>query len=233
LVRAIRGHWPRVEILIRADSHYCAPEVLDFCRAEGLEFILGVASTTTPHRHAEALERSTAALRAATPGAEKQRRYREFLDGAGSWSRVERIIARVEAGPEGVGTRFIVTNLSGGSARSLYERKYCKRGRAENHIKAWKRHLAADRTSRSRATANQFRLLPHTGAYWLMWSLRSLMPKRSPWRAAQFDTLRLRLVKLAARVIELKTRVLLHLPSARPCQAALRLAFGRMPRLIS
>jgi Transposase DDE domain group 1 len=97
LVRAIRGHWPRVEILIRADSHYCAPEGLDFCRAEGLDFILGVASTTL-RRHVEALERSTAALRAAMPGAEKQRRYKEFLDGAGSWSRVERIIARVEAG---------------------------------------------------------------------------------------------------------------------------------------
>src|SRR4051794_34870614 len=132
LVRAIRSHWPRVAILIRADSHYCAPEVLDFCRAEGLDFMLGVAPTTTLRRHVEALERSTAALRTATPGTEKQRRYKEFLDAAGSWSRVERIIARVEAGPEGVDTRFVVTNLSGGSARSLYERKYCKRGQAED-----------------------------------------------------------------------------------------------------
>ncbi len=66
-----------------------------------------------------------------------------------------------------------------------------------------------------------------------MWSLRSLMPKRSAWRVAQFDTLRLRLVKLAARVVELKTRVLLHLPSACRFQAVLRLALGRLPRLIS
>ena len=233
LVREVRGHWPRVRILIRADSHYCAPEVLDFCRAEGLDFILGVASTTTLRRHVEALERSTAARRAATPGTDKLRRYGEFWDGAGSWSRVERIVARVEAGPEGVDTRLVVTNLPGGAARGLYERKYCQRGQAENHIKAWKLHLAADRTSCSRATANQFRLLLHTAAYWLMWSLRSLMPKRSTWRIAQFDTLRLRLVKLAARVVELKTRVVLHLPSACPYQAVLRLALGRMPRLIS
>src|SRR3712207_1097045 len=116
---------------------------------------------------------------------------------------------------------------------SLYKREYCNRGQAENHIKAWKLPLAADRTSCSRATANQFRLLLHTAAYWLMWSLRSLMPKRSAWRIAQFDTLRLRLVKLAARVVELKTRVLLHLPSACPFQAVLRLALGRLPRLIS
>ena len=107
------------------------------------------------------------------------------------------------------------------------------RGRMENHIKAWKRHLAADRTSCSRATANQFRLMLHTGAYWLMWSLRRLMPKRSAWRAAQFDTLRLRLLKIAAQVATLKTRVMLHLPSACPYQSVLRLALGRMPRLIS
>jgi hypothetical protein len=230
LVRAIRGHWPRVEILIRADSHYCAPEVLDFCRAEGLNFMLGVAPTTTLRRHVEALERSTAAQRSGTG---KLRRYKEFFDGAASWSRVERIIARVEVGPDGTDTRFVVTNLSDGAARRLYERTYCKRGQAENHIKAWKRHLAADRTSCSRATANQFRLMLHTGAYWLMWSLRSLMPKRSFWRTAQFDTLRLRLLKIAAQVATLKTRVMLHLPSACPYQSVLRLALGRMPRLVS
>jgi hypothetical protein len=230
LVRAIRGHWPRVEILIRADSHYCAPEVLDFCRAEGLDFMLGVAPTTTLRRHVEALERSTAAQRSGTG---KLRRYKEFFDGAASWSRVERIIARVEVGPDGTDTRFVVTNLSDGAARRLYERTYCKRGQAENHIKAWKRHLAADRTSCSRATANQFRLMLHTGAYWLMWSLRSLMPKRSFWRTAQFDTLRLRLLKIAAQVATLKTRVMLHLPSACPYQSVLRLALGRMPRLVS
>ncbi len=129
LVREIRGHWPRVEILIRADSHYCAPEVLDFCRAEGLDFILGVASTTTLRRHVEALEQSTATRRAAMPGTDELRRYMEFYDGAGSWSRVERIIARVEASAQGTDTRFIVTNLSGGSARALYERTYCQPAR--------------------------------------------------------------------------------------------------------
>ena len=127
----------------------------------------------------------------------------------------------------------------GGRVRTYarrYERGYCQRGQAENHLKAWKRHLAADRFGAcpkpcSRASANQFRLMLHTGAYWLLWSLRSLMPKRSSWRVAQFDTLRLRLVKLAARVVALKTRVMLHLPSACPDQAIMRLALERMPRL--
>src|SRR5215210_6799104 len=153
LVRGIRSHWPRVEILIRADSQYCAPEVLDFCRAEGLDFVLGVAATSTLRRHVEALEQSTAARRAAIPGTDKLRRYKEFYDGAGSWSRVERIIARVEAGAQGTDTRFVVTNLGGGTARRIYERGYCPRGQAENHIKAWRLHLAADRTSCSKASA--------------------------------------------------------------------------------
>ncbi|TDH60759.1 IS1380 family transposase [Dankookia rubra] len=231
LVREIRSHWPRVEILIRADSHYCAPEVLDFCRVEQLDFVLGVASTTTLHRHVAALEQSTAARHAAAPGSNKLRRYKEFLEGAGSWSRVERVIARVEAGPQGTDTRFVVTNLAGGPPRRIYEDLYCARGQAENHLKAWKRHLAADRTSCCRATANQFRLMLHTAAYWLLWSLRSLMPKRSTWRVAQFDTLRLRVVKLATRVVALKTRVMLHLPSACQDNAILRLALERMPRL--
>lgn len=231
LVREIRSHWPRVEILIRADSHYCAPEVLEFCRAARIDFVLGVATTTTLRRHVDALEASTASRHTGTPAGEKLRRYKEFYDGAASWSRVERIIARVEAGPQGTDTRFVVTNLAAGSARRIYEDLYCRRGQAENHIKAWKRHLAADRTSCMKADANQFRLMLHTGAYWLLWSLRSLMPKRSTWRVVQFDTLRLRLVKLATRVVALKTRVMLHLPSACPDKDILRLALERLPRL--
>lgn len=232
LVREIRSHWPRVEILLRGDSHFCTPEVLDFCRQARLDFILGVATSSTLRQHVLALEQSTAARQAARPGSGKLRRYKEFLDGARSWSRVERIIARVEAGPLGSDTRFVVTNLAGGSPRTLYENLYCQRGQAENHIKAWKQHLAADRTSCCRAAANQFRLMLHTGAYWLLWSMRSLMPKRSAWRVAQFDTLRLRLMKLAVRVVELKTRVALHLPSACPDQAIIRLVLDRLPRLI-
>jgi hypothetical protein len=230
LVGEIRQHWPRVEILIRADSHYCAPEVLEFCRAARIDFLLGVAATATLRGHVETLEASTARRQAGAPN-EKLRRYKEFHDSAASWTRVERIIARVEAGPLGSDTRFVVTNLATGTARTIYEDIYCRRGQAENHIKAWKRHLAADRTSCTRAEANQFRLMLHTGAYWLLWSLRSLMPKRSTWRVAQFDTMRLRLVKLAARVVALKTRVMLHLPTACPDQAILRHALERLPRL--
>jgi hypothetical protein len=233
LVRAIRANWPRTEILLRADSHYCGPQVIDWCRANGVDFIFGVAPTSTLRRHIERLEASTMARYAAAPHAGKVRRYTQFYDGAASWSRVERIIARVEAGADGTDTRFIVTSLTSRTARVLYEDVYCRRGDAENHIKSWKTHLAADRTSCTKATANQFRLFLHAGAYWLMWSLRALMPQRSLWRVAQFDTLRLRLIKIAARVVELKTQIRLHLPTACPHQAILRLVLGRIPRLVT
>ena len=117
--------------------------------------------------------------------------------------------------------------------RVLYEDVYCRRGQAENHIKSWKTHLAADRTSCSKATANQLRLFLHGGAYWLMWGLRASMPKRSMWRVAQFDILRLRLIKVAARVVELKTMIKIHLPTAYPAQDVLSLALTRIPRLVT
>ena len=82
LLRAIRANWPKTEILLRADSHYCGPEVLDWCRANGLDYILGVAPTTTLRRHVEGLEASTKARFEAAPKDGKVRRFKEFFDGA-------------------------------------------------------------------------------------------------------------------------------------------------------
>ncbi|MDB5397390.1 MAG: transposase, partial [Rhodospirillales bacterium] len=138
LLRAIRSHWPRTEILLRGDSHSCGPQVLDWCRANGIDDILGVAPTPTLRRHILDLEANTKAIFEAALGQDKARRFKAFHDGAASWSRVERIIARVEVGAEGPDTRFIVTNLTKGHPRTLYETVYCRRGQAENHIKSWK-----------------------------------------------------------------------------------------------
>src|SRR5256886_1006324 len=233
LIGALRSHWPKVEILLRADSHYACPEVFDWCRKNRVDWIFGLALNAALRRHVAALEKSTAARFKAAPGRGKVRRFAQFHDAAESWSRVERIIARVEVGVEGTDTRFIVTSLEGGRAKHLYQRLYCARGQAENHIKAWKNHLAADRTSCHAAEANQFRLFLHAGAYWLLWSLRRIMPKRSAWRVMQFDTLRLRLIKIAARVVELKTQLQIHLPSSAPDQAIFATLLTRLPRLVT
>src|SRR5271157_4526190 len=113
LIAAIRAHWPKVEILLRADSHYSAPEVFDWCRENRVDWVLGLAPNVALRRHVEALEKTTAERFTAAPARGKVRRFAQFHDAARSWSRVERIIARVEAGAEGTDTRFIVTNLEG------------------------------------------------------------------------------------------------------------------------
>jgi Transposase DDE domain group 1 len=232
LIGRLRANWLHVEIRLRDDSHYCAPEVLRFCRANRVDWVLGVATTPTLRRHIANLEQSVAKRFAAADSRDKVRRFKAFYDGAGSWDRVERIIARVEAGSEGVDTRFITTRLARGSARTVYEKIYCQRGQMENHIKSFKRHLAADRTSCHTASANQMRLFLHAGAHWIMWNLRAAMPRRSSWRRMQFDTLRLLVVNLVVRVVELKQQVRLHLPTCTPDQTIFALVLGRLPRLI-
>ena len=161
---------------------------------------------------------------------DKVRRFGEFRYAAKTGQALRRVIARIEASAQGTDTRFIVTNLKG-APRWLYEAVDCARGQAENLIKAHKLHLASDRTSCTKATANQFRLLIHTAAYWLLHTLRGLAPKTSFWRDAQFDTLRLALIKIAARVTELKTRIRVALPTCYPHQQSWALLTGRATKL--
>jgi Transposase DDE domain group 1 len=170
-----------------------------------------------------------AALRRVEQQAAKVRRYGDFAYAAKTWSTERRVIARVEASDRGTDSRFVVTSLAG-TPRWLYEAVYCARGQAENLVKAHKRHLASDRTSCTKVTANQFRLVLHTAAYWLLHTLRGLAPKRSFWREAQFDTLRLALIKVAARVTELATRIRLALPSSYPYRRSLTLLAARAAR---
>lgn len=143
-------------------------------------------------------------MRAQQASGEKSRRFKELNDGSASRDHVERITSRIKAGPLAVNTRIVVTSLKAGSPRTLYEEIYCARGRAEKRIKAWETHLAAGRTSCSRASANQMRLYLHIGAFRLNGSLRSLRPRRSLWHNIKFDTLRLRLIRLAVRLETLK-----------------------------
>jgi hypothetical protein len=233
LVRAIRSNWPNTRVLIRADSHYCSPPVIDWCRANGVDFILGVAPTTTLRKHVAELEVSTLARFEASAKPDKVRRFKEFFDGAGSWSRVERIIA------PGRGRRPRCRHPLHRHQPCRWQGQGALRGcllparRCREPLKSWKTHLAADRTSCTRATANQFRLFLHAGAYWLMWGLRAAMPKRSCFAVAQFDTLRLRLIKIAARVVEMKTQIRLHLPTSCPDQRILRIVLDRIPRLVT
>ena len=233
VIGRIRARWPRVEILVRGDSHYGRIEAMTWCERNRVTYIFGLAGNKVLLRKVADLAEDVA-VRRVEGEVEKVRRHGEIDYAANSWpgkqhSNARRVIARVEAGPQGTDTRFIVTNLAA-TPEQLYEDIYCARGQAENLIKAHKLHLASDRTSCSKATANQFRLLVHTAAYWLMHSLRSLAPKLSFWRDAQFDTIRISLLKVAARVTEMATRIKIALPSNYPYQHSWMLLAERAAR---
>ena len=229
VVKAIRARWPRVEILVRGDSHYGRPEAMTWCERNRVGYVFGLAGNQVLLARVADLAEDAAVARALGE-AEKVRRFGEFRYAARSWQVERRVIARIEASPQGSDSRFIVTNLAG-APRWLYESVYCQRGQAENLIKAHKLHLASDRTSCTSATANQFRLLIHTAAYWLLHTLRGLAPKTSFWRDAQFDTIRLALIKVAARVTEMKTRIKVALPTCYPHQQSWALLAGRAVKL--
>jgi len=229
VVKAIRARWPRVEILVRGDSHYARHEAMTWCERNRIGYVFGLAGNQALLTTIAALAEEAAVSRVQGE-AETVRRFGEFRYAARSWHAERRVIARIEASPQGSDSRFIVTNLAG-APRWLYESVYCQRGRAENLIKAHKLHLASDRTSCTSATANQFRLLIHTAAYWLMHTLRGLAPKTSFWRDAQFDTIRLALIKVAARVTEMKTRIKVALPSGYPHQQSWALLASRAVKL--
>ena len=175
VIGRIRARWPAVDIVVRGDSHYARPEAMAWCERQRIGYIFGLAGNSVLLRRVGDLAED-AALGRIDGEADKVRRYGDLRYAATSWKTERRVIARVEAGPQGADSRFIVTNLPG-LPKALYEKVYCARGQAENLIKAHKLHLASDRTSCTKATANQFRLLIHTAAYWLMLSLRGLAPR--------------------------------------------------------
>ena len=120
-----------------------------------------------------------------------------------------------------------MTTLTG-EAQHLYENVYCQRGQAENLIKMHKVQMTSDRTPCKSAIANQVRLVLHTGAYWLMLALRNAIPATHELAKAEFDTLRLKLLKIGARIIETASRIRVHLASACPNASLFRLIAGRL-----
>jgi hypothetical protein len=225
VTRRIRRHWPQVRICWRGDSHYARPEAMDWCEQNGLDYVFGLAGNEVLRARTRAVA-DDLCVRRAEGGQDKRRTWCTFPYAAKSWTGERRVVARLEASPLGLDVRYVVTTLAG-TAEHLYETVYCARGQAENFIKLHKTQLASDRTSCRSPNANQFRLILHTAAYWLLHALRAAAPRRSVWARAEFDTLRLRLIKIAARVVEGAARIRVWLPTACPDAALFRLLAGR------
>lgn len=199
---------------------------MDWCETNSVDYIFGLAG----NQRLAALSDPVAddlKVRRAEQGADKLRAFATFAYAAKSWTRERKVIARLEATTRGFDARYIVTSLAG-DARPLYQDVYCVRGRAENLIKLHKAQLASDRTSCQSPIANQVRLVLHTAAYWLMLSLRDAIPAASPLAKAEFATLRLKLLKIAARVVKKTARIRVFFASACPEAALFRLLAGRL-----
>ena len=215
LVRHIRQRWTRTRITFRGDGHYARPEAMEWCEANHIDYVFGLPGSKPL---AKKIDEAADAVRTERALSNKPvvRGYAETRHKAKSWSRERRAVARIEATPLGLDTRFVVTNVEYGAAEWIYAALYCARGQAENLIKLHKTQLASDRTSCRSAIANQVRLALHTAAYWLMLTVRDAIPKPRDLANAEFSTLRLRLIKIAARVIETASRVRLAFAAGCP-----------------
>ena len=215
LVRHIRKRWKKTRITFRGDGHYARPEAMQWCEDNGVDYVFGLPGSkplsTKVDEEADAARTERAVL-----GKDVVRSYTQTRHRAGTWNRERRAVARIEATPLGLDIRFVVTSVEHGSPEWIYDSLYCARGQMENLIKLHKTQLASDRTSCRSAIANQVRLVLHTAAYWLMLDVRDAIPKPRDLAKAEFATLRLRLIKIAARVIETANRVRLAFAAGCP-----------------
>ena len=215
LVRHVRKQWTKTRITFRGDGHYARPEAMAWCEDNGIDYVFGLPGSKPLSRK---VDDAADAVRTERAVSDKPvvRDYAETRHKAKSWNRERRAVARIEATTLGLDIRFVVTNLGHGSPEWIYDSLYCARGQAENLIKLHKTQLASDRTSCHSAVANQVRLVLHTAAYWLMLTVRDAIPKARDLAKAEFATLRLRLIKIAARVVETTSRVRLAFAACCP-----------------
>jgi Transposase DDE domain group 1 len=241
VTKHLRKHWPHTRMVWRGDSHYGRVEAMEWAEENGAGYIFGLAGNAT----LDALVADTAdnlRFHHALSSQAKLRTYASFTYQAGSWTRPRKVVARLECSlqPDGneataagmrqeVDIRYVVTSLKG-SAQHLYEDVYCQRGQMENLIKLHKAQLASDRMSCHSATANQVRLVLHTAAFWLIHGVRAAIPPTDSLATAEFATIRDRLIKIGARVIEHIARIRIQLPTSCPERALFRaVALALMP----
>ncbi|HEV2186903.1 MAG TPA: IS1380 family transposase [Stellaceae bacterium] len=217
VVGQIRRRWPRVRILLRADSGFCREDLMAWCEAHRVDYLFGLA------RNARLEAEIAAELGAAQAEAERTgqpaRRFKDFtwstLD---SWSRSRRVVGKAEWTRREANPRFVVTSLGGNEAeaRHLYEKIYCARGEMENRIKECQLDLFADRTSAHAMRANQLRLWFASMAYVLIAALRRIALRDTQFAQASCGSIRLKLLKIGALVTTSVRRIKIAMASGCP-----------------
>ncbi len=230
LLRKLRAAWPDVPVEVRADSGFAVPRLFAWCEANAVDYTIGLIPNPVLEARAAPLL-AEARTQSTEQGGAKVRLADETRYQAGSWPVARRVVFKAEILEKGPNTRFVVTTRAD-APLALYD-WYVDRGEAENWIKDFKNALAADRLSDHRFWANAFRLLLHAAAYWLLDQLRRwLLSAQAP--RLQFDTLRLRVIKIGGWVRE-STRfaipdVCVHLSNHHP-GLSLWLLLARVTRI--
>jgi len=231
IAHQIRAHWPRVEIVLRADSGFARDELMSWCEANGVDYLFGLARNDRLVG-VIADDLAAAAAESLVRGG-PARRFADFawrtLD---SWSRARRVVAKAEHLPKGANPRFVVTSLPINhiDARALYEDIYCARGEVENRIKEQQLDLFADRTSTATMRANQLRLWFASMAYVLLEALRRIGLRHTQFAQATCGTIRLKLLKIGAQVRRSVRRIKVAMASACPYQTEYHLAYLYLKR---
>jgi hypothetical protein len=229
LVAHIRTRWPRVRILLRADSGFCREALMAWCEKNRIDFVFGLARNArlVEEIAVDLIQAEDEAARTGKPA----RRYKDFRwSTRDSWSRRRRVVAKAEWTRGEANPRFIVTSLKPAemAARPLYEAIYCARGEMENRIKEAQGDLFADRTSAATMRANQLRLWFASLAYVLLCALRRIGLAHTIFAEATCGTIRLKLLKIGALVTTSVRRIRIAMASGCPCQAEWRLAQVRL-----
>jgi hypothetical protein len=220
IVAQIRAAWPDVRIIMRADSGFARDALMAWCEAEGVDFIFGLAKNARLNRAIG--EELVAARQESETTGQPARRFKDLTwSTRKSWSRQRRVIGKAEWTQGKSNPRFIVTSLTAadGDGRKLYEQVYCARGEMENRIKECQLDLFADRTSTATMKANQLRLWFAAMAYVLVDSLRRLALVTTDLADATCGTIRLKLLKIGARVTISVRRIKLAMASGCPYKA--------------
>jgi len=219
IVAQIRATWPRVRILLRADSGFAREELMGWCEANKVDYLFGLARNErlVGEIATELGQASEENRRTGKPA----RRFKDFMwTTLDSWSRRRRVVAKAEYLSGKENPRFVVTSLkpAEADARYLYETIYCARGEMENRIKECQADLFADRTSTATMRANQLRLWFASMAYVLLCALRRIGLAHTQFAQATCGTIRLKLLKLGALVKISVRRIKLAMASAYPWQ---------------
>ena len=199
LVKEIRNFWPNVKIIFRGDAIFCRHKMFNWCERNGVYYITGISTNNQLSKFANPNINKTKKLFNKT--GKFQKIFTEFKYAAATWIRERRIVLKTECDINKLRSCFIVTNLPG-DPQYLYEKIYSARGEMENRIKEQKLYLFSNRTSSKDMFANQFRLLLSGMAYILLDYLRKLCLKTTKYAKSNCLTIRLKLLKLVAIVIE-------------------------------